>query len=251
MTEPWQVIDYDPDRWPFGELVADSLVSDEERAAFAGTRGRVTVTLDCLRAELAPRTWQTDQTSPWHPRFYAGFDAWRDTFEAFVRAVVAPTMHEPFAYQAVPTFRVQLPGNTAVGEWHTDATYGHPDGELSHWLPLTAAHDSASVWITGDDGRRQAPDTGPGQVIVFDAVNRVHGNLVNETGRTRVSFDFRTLPVRLLPERPKRTEHTKLPFALGGYYASEPIQAPLCGKPTGHGDCTFPTGHDGGCAVGP
>jgi hypothetical protein len=207
--QPWTLHDYPLIDYPFAELVADELHVDD---------------LTGLSADLPQRTWRTDQQSPWHGLFYDGFTAWCWLFDLFVREVIGPLVGEPFYYQAVPTFRVHLPGNVAVGEVHTDAQYNHPPGEINYWLPLTPAADTASVWIQGDDGMLHAPDVEPGQFVEFSAVTRRHGNKINQTGRSRVSFDFRALPVRLLPliEGPP-TEHTKLRFVPGGYYAAEPI----------------------------
>ena len=210
MNPPWTVHEYRLEDFPFSKVVAEALYVDD---------------LADLAMDMLPRrTWQTDQESPWHELFYSRFDLlWRSLFERFVHEVVAPLVSEPCYYQAKPTFRVHLPGNVAVGEFHTDAQYHHPQGETSWWVPLTPAFESCSVWIAGDGGYC-APSLVPGQMIVFDAVNRRHGNLVNETGQARVSFDFRTLPVRLLPavEGPP-TKHSKLRFVPGGYYAIETV----------------------------
>jgi hypothetical protein len=209
MTMPFTVRDYPLAGFPFPSLVALSLRTPD---------------LTALSADLPRRTWQTDQQSPWHADFYSGFAVWRWLFDRFVRTVIGPLVGEPFYYQAVPTFRVHLPGNVAVGEFHTDAQYHHPPGEINYWLPLTPAADTASVWIEDDAGFLCSPCVGPGQFVEFSAVDRRHGNKINETGGSRVSFDFRALPARLLPEvEGEPTEHTKLRFIPGGYYSTELI----------------------------
>jgi hypothetical protein len=117
---------------------------------------------------------------------------------------------------------VHLPDKVAVGTIHTDAQYHHPRGEETFWVPLTPAHDTNTVWIADDDDVLRPANVEPGQIVQFSAVTRRHGNQVNVTGRSRVSFDFRCLPVRLLPtvEGPP-SENTKLRFRPGGYYADE------------------------------
>jgi hypothetical protein len=206
-VKPWKKFSYDLGHWPFPELVALAI-------------GEVDLTLLTLDG---PRwTDRDDQKSPWHRVFYDAFPEWRWTYVRFVHEVVAPHVGEPFFYQAVPTFRVHLPGNVAVGTFHTDATYHHPLGEETFWLPLTDAHDSSSVWIADDADALHAVDARPGDVVRFSAVTRRHGNVVNRTGLSRVSFDFRCLPARLLPEvEGPPSEHAKLRFVPGGYYASE------------------------------
>lgn len=207
---PWELFTYSLDLYPFPDIVSDALnVRD----------------LTTLSANLPRRTWQTDQQSPWHPPFYASFLEWRDVYEDFIREVVVHRLDEPCYYQRVPTFRVHLPNNTAVGEFHTDAQYHHPTGEVSFWLPLTRAAGTSSVWIEDDDHEYRDVVAAPGEVVQFNAAQRLHGNLLNETGKSRVSFDFRLLPVRLAPttEGPP-TKHTKLRFAAGGYYANEIVR---------------------------
>lgn len=205
----WDLFTYPLEHFPFPDLVVASLDVPD---------------LAALEADLPQRTWQTDQQSPWHAPFYAGFAEWSPLYEQFVRAIIAPRLDEPCYYQRVPTFRVQLPGNLAVGEFHTDAQYNHPLGEVSFWLPLTQASDTCSLWIADDDEELHAVSALPGDVIEFSAVTRLHGNKVNLTGRSRVSFDFRLLPVRLLPEVDgPPTKHTGMRFVPGGYYAEEVV----------------------------
>ena len=84
---------------------------------------------------LPLRTRATDQATSWHRLFYDRFSHLRPLYEEFVRRVVAKLFREPFYYQAVPTFRAHLPGNMAVGEFHVDSTYGHPEAELQFLGP--------------------------------------------------------------------------------------------------------------------
>lgn len=204
-VRPWTKFDYDLERWPFPEFVAKSLdVKD----------------LTALRADLPLRTWHTDQQSPWHAPFYEAFGIWRRIFARFVKEVIAPRLGVPCYWQAVPTFRVQLPGNLAVGAFHRDADYNHPLGEVSFWVPMTPAAGTSTVWIADDEGGRWPADARPGEVIQFDAAGRLHGNVINETGRARVSFDFRLIPVDALPAvEGEPTKHSGLRFVPGGYYS--------------------------------
>jgi hypothetical protein len=208
---PWTKFSYSLDEYPFPELVAASISEDD---------------MSSLTSSGPRWTWETDQSSPWHRLFYAGFASWRSTYNNFVRAVIAPHVGEPFYYQATPTFRVHLPGNVAVGEFHVDAKYHHPQGEETFWLPLTDATGTSSVWVADDDDVLHLFEARPGDVMKFSAVTRRHGNKLNTTGRSRVSFDFRCLPVRCLPsiEGPP-SEHAKLRFIPGGYYDSEKVNA--------------------------
>jgi hypothetical protein len=174
---------------------------------------------------LSLRTRETDQQTRFHRAFYDdwydddglyGGSALRRLYTGFIHGPIAGLIGEPFLYQAVPTFRVHLPGNLAVGEFHRDADYGHPLQERTFWIPLTPAYDTNSVWIPNTAVRAE-----PGDIIMFDAVGQLHGNKVNTTGKSRVSFDFRCIPVSKYQPSEGYTINTRLPFAPGAYYAAE------------------------------
>jgi hypothetical protein len=178
--------------------------------------------LTWLSADVPVATRETDQMTRWHRLFYNTCYAWQPLYKNFIRQFIAPLFGEPVYYQAIPTFRVHLQANKAVGEYHNDADYGHPPGELNFWVPLTVAHSSNSIHIV-DGGVPRAIEAYPGDIIVFDAVQRRHGNEINTTGRTRVSMDFRCLPVRLYHDNLKRSVNTGVRFAPGEYYAAESV----------------------------
>jgi hypothetical protein len=177
--------------------------------------------------DLPLRTRENDQRTAWHHAFYDDFhdhDEFygRSTLRLLYRALIGGPIRdligEPFYYQAVPTFRVHLPGNLAVGEFHRDADYGHPASERSFWLPLTPAYDTNSLWIGNTAVRAE-----PGDIIMFDAVGELHGNKVNTTGKSRVSFDFRCVPVSSYQPSQARTVNTRVAFAPGAYYALDTV----------------------------
>jgi hypothetical protein len=174
---------------------------------------------------LALRTRETDQQTRWHAAFYDDFhdddglygrSVLRRLYTGFIHGPIAALIAQPFYFQAVPTFRISLPGNLAVGEFHRDADYGHPLAERTFWLPLTSAFDTNTVWIGNTAVRAE-----PGDIIMFDAVGQVHGNKVNTTGKSRVSFDFRCVPVSQYQPSEARTINLGLAFAPGGYYAAD------------------------------
>lgn len=174
---------------------------------------------DHYRSVLLTR--ETDQGTDFHSRFYAAFPTLRPLYRRFIDEVVAPVIAEPFCFQSVPTFRVHLPSNVAVGEFHTDGDYNHPVGEANFWLPLTDAHDTNTVWIETSLGRGDcvaAPRLGPGRMLVFDAVRWRHGNVANETGSTRVSFDFRCIPLRWYRPVSDRSINSKKQLVIGDYF---------------------------------
>lgn len=123
-----------------------------------------------------------------HSRFVA-------MYRKFVRSIEAAVFQEPIVFQRLPTFRVHLVGNKSVGSYHVDSEYNHPTSEVNVWVPLTHASDTSSIFIETAPGRRDyiPLDVDVGQCVVFNSQLH-HGNEVNTTGATRVSFDFRVIP---------------------------------------------------------
>lgn len=170
---------------------------------------------------------ENDQSTVWHERFYdrvVPTEAWRAAYDALVHEVVVPLFGERLVYQAVPTFRVHLPGNVAVGELHTDADYGHGPDEVNVWVPLTDAAGSATIRVARRPGRDAADTCAPidvdlGQIVVFDAVNYLHGNDVNDGPESRVSFDLRVVPAAIYADSDAVTVNTRRRLVLGEYFA--------------------------------
>lgn len=169
-----------------------------------------------------------DQATPFHKTFYQAFSADHDGLKTeyllFVQKVARPLAREMglggVIYQAVPTFRVQLPDNLAVGEFHRDGDYGHPAGEMAFWLPLTEASGTAAVQFGDPAGALVSADVSPGQFWVGNTRDVLHGNLPNATGKTRVSFDFRVLPLENYdPNNAARSVAANKRFVVGDYWA--------------------------------
>lgn len=168
----------------------------------------------------------TDDKTFAHERFYrrleAGWSEFETLHESFVRQVGRRHFKgAPFVYQHRSTLRVQLPGSLAVAEFHRDSDYNHPHGEINFMVSLTRAFDTNAMWIESEPGKG---DYRPialeyGEVAQFDGSACSHGNKVNRTGKTRVSFDFRLLSVEdYRKAEPQRSIGAGLPFTVGGYY---------------------------------
>lgn len=154
-----------------------------------------------------------DQVTVFHQRFYEKANQFLALYGAFLNGYVRPLTAERIYYQAVPTFRVHLPGNVAVAEQHRDRDYGHQDGEVNWWLPLTDAFDSNTIQI--EDRLVAVPYGG---VLRFDGVNLRHGNLINTTGKTRVSVDFRVIDAREFKSTEATSVSANRTFRLGDYW---------------------------------
>jgi len=166
-----------------------------------------------------------DSSTVFHTQFYdklrSGWPELISVYESFIKDFISPRVKEDFLYQKTPTFRVHLPGNIAVGAFHKDADFNHPAGEMNYIIPLTDSSDTASVWVESetDKGDFFPMILKVGYLVKFYGNQLTHGNKMNETSKTRVSMDFRILPLSKYNENNDAgsvTLGTK--FTEGAYY---------------------------------
>lgn len=166
-----------------------------------------------------------DSKTSFHTKFYdryrKGWFAMEFLYSRFIIEVVAPMIPEDFLFQKFPTFRVHLYGNVAVGAFHTDSEFNHPEGEINFIIPLTNSGGTACPWVESEPGKG---DYTPiplelGKLVRFNGNKLSHGNKVNGTQLTRLSMDFRILPISFYKEGAggeSLTRGTK--FVEGEYY---------------------------------
>jgi hypothetical protein len=144
------------------------------------------------------------------------------TYQRFVRFIQDEIIGEPVVYQRLPSLRIQYPDRTSYGVMHTDREYNHPPEEINIWVPITKVRGTASMVIESDFGKGDyAPVEMPyGQMVIFDS-GLMHGNVVNEEGYTRMSFDLRVIPQRIYRDSIGAFSATAgKEFTLGSYYAT-------------------------------
>lgn len=166
-----------------------------------------------------------DSSTVFHRFFYdayrAGWPEFVDCYNRLIRDIIRPLYTEPILFQAFPKFRVHLPDNIAVGAFHTDAEFGHPVGEVNYVLPMTDSGNTASIWVESEPGKMDFTpmEMFTGEIIEFNGNILTHGNKVNRTGQTRVSIDFRVLPLSKYDENCENYSITrKTKFKVGEYY---------------------------------
>ena len=171
---------------------------------------------------------EKDQSSKWHKTFYEKVRNDNSFFELYVRFlvdVVKPRYGEEIVYQRIPTFRVHLSGNIAVGEYHKDKFYRKKEWaelvkETNYYLPFTDTNESNTIWSESEEDKE---DFAPmllkyGECMEWDGSNLMHGNKVNDSDETRVSVDFRVMPRSIYVDSTHTSINTKIPFRIGGYY---------------------------------
>jgi len=165
-----------------------------------------------------------DNNTPLHEVLYSIFQqgtgegSFLGLYRSFVRSLQAHFGCE-LVFQTKPTFRIHLPGNLSVGAYHRDSEYNHPLEEINLWVPLTRAYKTATIWMESayDKADYQPKELEFGQFLIFDSRLK-HGNEVNREPYTRVSFDFRVIPLHLFKNPERATANRGKRLALGDYY---------------------------------
>jgi hypothetical protein len=138
----------------------------------------------------------------------ANDNAFIDIFDRLVQEVVLPHLKRrlvsvgavcdeattTFYYQRPPTLRLQPGPAWAQVKAHNDAEYGHQNGELNFWLPLTDRElTGVDLWCESNfkDGDYHPIPAKPGEMISFHGSSCRHYVNTNSTPYTRISFDFR------------------------------------------------------------
>mmetsp|Transcript_13898 Transcript_13898/g.21076 ORF Transcript_13898/g.21076 Transcript_13898/m.21076 type:complete len:260 (+) Transcript_13898:66-845(+) len=135
----------------------------------------------------------------------ASAEEFLEEYERLVCEVVCPHMKSlmgveaadkrtTFFYQFPPTLRLQPGPSKQYRRVHRDAEYGHQDGEVNFWLPLTdMAKTGVTLWTeeTPDADDFRAVDLNIGDICMFHGTLCRHYVPANESTHTRVSMDFR------------------------------------------------------------
>lgn len=114
-------------------------------------------------------------------------------YHYFVRSVVAPRFGGRVSYSNHPKMRVHLAGTPGVSSWHRDVDVTRRSDQINAFLPFTRCFDGCALWCESEYGKA---DYAPlpmeyGSLYLFDGGYLSHGTMLNDTGVTRVSLDFR------------------------------------------------------------
>ena len=187
--------------------------------------------LHVLREDLMPSSklnFENETRTDFHQVFYDALrsdegTAIKKVYADFVRDIVAPIFEEDFVYQKFPSFRVHLPDNQAIHRWHYDSDddHRHPDWEINFQIALTDIFGNNAMWLESVPGIKDyhPVEMRAGEFCIFNGNKCFHGNKPNDTGKTRVSFDFRVMPYSRYDESKCRESlTTNRKFAIGDYY---------------------------------
>ena len=168
-----------------------------------------------------------DSNTEFHKRFYKRLDEGWDIqteYDRLIQNEVLPFLGLSEAMvQKFPTFRVMLPNNVAIVCQHhdSDALHKHPIGEINFIMGVTDMFDTNTVNVETMPrfGEMKKIELSAGEVICFNGNMCDHNNEINKTGKTRVSFDFRVLPLNMYDNNyAKESASTQTRYVEGGYY---------------------------------
>eukprot|EP01130_Rhizamoeba_saxonica_P016583 TRINITY_DN7691_c0_g1_i3.p1 TRINITY_DN7691_c0_g1~~TRINITY_DN7691_c0_g1_i3.p1 ORF type:complete len:230 (+),score=25.03 TRINITY_DN7691_c0_g1_i3:62-751(+) len=165
-----------------------------------------------------------DQGTPYHSNFYTSMHEnilFVELYHQLIQEVIAPQFNESIVFQKYPSFRICLPNNRAVGQKHRDSDYGHPSYEINYWVPLTSAFGTNAFYTESEPNKGDFHSVGPlepGEIFRFYGNKCFHYNEINDTGQTRVSFDFRVIPLSLFKSSDEVSVKSGLSFSIGSYF---------------------------------
>jgi len=203
-----KIINFDTEKYNFRNLIKDILQTDNLEGLHKQKDYEILVR-------------EKDQSTQYHKIFYDKFKSdFYPLYIDFIKNFIKKFYQEEIVYQKIPTFRVHLVKNLGVGEFHRDRDYNHGIDEINYWMPFTNVFDTNTIWIESEEGKG---DFKPikmewGQLLEFDGANLLHGNKINQTNQTRVSIDFRVVPLSKFKPSDKGSINTKSKFDIGGYF---------------------------------
>ena len=209
-------LSYDKDKYPLYQLVQSIFSQKLDQIHTSGEKYNLFTTLG------------KDSHTVYHRTFYdkidSGWQEFVDVYENFISEIVLPYLGlEEALFQKYPTFRVQLPDNVAIVLQHYDSDdlHRHPFGEVNFVYALTDMFDSNTISIEKMPrcGNFEKVLLKQGECLSMNGNLCSHHNEINKTGVSRMSFDFRILPLNYYNPFYSKTSVTKNKhYVEGGYY---------------------------------
>ena len=168
---------------------------------------------------------ENDSISLAHKVFYGNFEEKiKPIYEKFIKNIISKILSSHrFYYQLIPSFRVGLPGNVFVGEFHKDSFYNHQNYEVNFNLGLANYEGNAALktQILPESDNWVKLSCPYGKIFSFDHIDCLHGSEPNLSNKTMVSFDFRLALSELYFESSFKSVNMKSEFKPGSYFSSE------------------------------
>eukprot|EP00940_MAST-03C_sp_MAST-3C-sp2_P000087 g87.t1 len=241
---PYKYVDYAHAKYGLADIVQDMLNIDD-------------TPLDMLHSLLDENKKYKDEEEPYYSKlpelgksdrdsifvkiFLQKFDSdytFLHKYMDFVVEQVKPLYpnEEKLLVQRTPNVRFHIPENTNIGTrpsdpsaevigLHCDSEFDHPKGEVNIIVPLTDMFRSNSIFFEPHPISALEPKDytamtmSKDQFFIGNLNVMKHYNRINRTGKTRVSLDFRVLPMsKYVGDASKRSATGKNKFVAGDYY---------------------------------
>ena len=211
-----KIFNYSIDKYPFKEILEN---------LFGTELSNLHKTLGNFKKFEVKNNISTDQSTLAHKVFYSNFSRTIEPlYKKFIKEVIIPILHpHKFYYQQIPTFRVGLPENTFVGEFHKDSFYNHQNYEINFNLGLANYVGDAALKTQLKPGSDKyiILECPYGSIFSFDHIDCIHGAEPNPLGKTMVSFDFRLALQDLYYSSDNRSINQGKGFNRGEYFSKE------------------------------
>lgn len=208
LTKGSRLIDFDTEKFNFAQVVLDGI-----NKRMAETKLPTIVTLRDIHR--LPGITENIETYRQHLFSVFRSDEFQGVFKAFGKHLIDTYFDDQALLQKSPTARIQLPGGGKSVSFHTDGWYGHGETVFSFWLPLVpvsgesslfmarALEDSVRVIAAIENDEMDLEGINRAAISICDPVEAdfgkvlsfssamIHGTIVNNSDRCRVSFDFR------------------------------------------------------------
>ncbi len=176
----------------------------------------------------------SDQSTIFHKAIYATFDKsnyfqtefWENykklCFDILEKLKSETSYFGEWAIQRYPTIRIQFPNNLSVFEFHRDSNYSHPIGEINCFYAINECIDSSALHVEKNLGFEDylPLNLNSGEYAILNTSIYKHGDVLNKTGKTRFSMDFRFIPTFILTND-KRSLTKGIILNTDSYFISE------------------------------
>jgi len=157
-----------------------------------------------------------------------------NNYYEFIKIYIKPLFsnEEKLVIQKTPNLRLSFPNLTAIGlkiddpknivGLHKDSNFGHHCEEINFIIPITKMYDTNSIYYEPTINSNLSYDKYLNLKLNTDEIlmeifnQKLHYNKINDTDKTRISFDFRVIPYSKYMENLQYFTNTK--FDLGKYY---------------------------------
>jgi hypothetical protein len=221
---------YDTSKYKFNELLSKMMDWDKDNLSNIHTKMKDSENWNIFKQIEAVKT-------PFHKMYYESpyYNTWKELYYKFIKEEIFPLFPieiEEFVVQKDPSVRFCLPNNTSIGirngedfnsemiGCHCDTEFGHPPGELNFILSFTDMFNENSVYYESEPNKG---DFTPikmsyGSFFHFWGNKCRHYNKINKTGKSRLSYDFRIMPLSSYDEYFSKPSYHGRKFIIGDYY---------------------------------